>query len=192
MLRVRLEQRDRLSKPHGKLYTGKGVEVIRKIEELKNAGFVATIGDLVSLFSFQAGIYPDLVVIDFKTERRALEEKLTSKLLKYLSNYRIVRVENPQGHITEELVNALIEGIRAGRTCIIVDGEEDMSALPLSLLLSDGSVVLYGVPSRGIAVYVVNRDDKLLISRIIKEMEEVGESKVKKMLIGGEEYGAFD
>ncbi len=187
MLRVRLEQRDRLSKPHGKLYTGRGAGVIKKIRELKNAVFLATIGDLVSLYSFQAGIYPDLVVVDFKTERRALENDVTSELLKHLGNYRIIRVENPQGHITEALVNALMEGIKAGRTCIIVDGEEDMSALPLSLLLPDGSVVLYGVPSRGIAVYIVNSDDKLLIARIIKEMEEVGESNVKRMLIGGEE-----
>ncbi|NOY10552.1 MAG: DUF359 domain-containing protein [Archaeoglobi archaeon] len=192
MLRVTEKLREELSVPFGRLYEGRGPELVKRIEEIRQAKLLATIGDLVSLFTFQAGFEPDIVVIDFKTERRELGDSFESDIMAFLRDYRIVRVENPQGHVTEELVRALREGISAGRTCVIVDGEEDMSALPLALLLPEGSVILYGIPSRGIAAYTVDEEGKVLISRMVEEMEEVGDDRVRDMLIGGEVNGAAD
>lgn len=192
MLRVTEKLREELAVPFGRLYEGRGPELVRLIAEIRETDFLATIGDLVSLFTFQAGYQPDLVVIDFKTERRELGNSFESDIMAFLRDYRIVKVRNLQGHITEELVDALKSGIAEGRTCVIVDGEEDMSALPLALLLPEGSVILYGIPSRGIAAYTVSEEGKILISRMVEEMEEVGEDRVKAMLIGGEKYGAAD
>ncbi len=192
MLRITDRLREELAIPFGRLYEGRGPELVRSIKEIETADFLATIGDLVSLFTFQAGYQPDIVVIDFKTERRVLGESFESDMMSYLKGYSILRVKNPQGHVTEELVDALKTAIAERKTCVIVDGEEDMSALPLALLLPEGSVILYGIPSRGIAAYTVSEEGKVLISRMVEEMEEVGEDRVKSILIGGEKYGAAD
>lgn len=184
MLRITEKLRKILSNPIGRVYEGRGVELFKKIEEIKSARFLATIGDLVTLFSFQAGYTPDLAVIDFKTEREILEKEITSEILEYAerNSYEVIKVRNPQGHISEELVEGLKKGVER-RTLIIVEGEEDMAALPLSLILPEKSIIVYGVPSRGVAVYEVNERDKVLISEMVEEMEEVGDDRVKKMLL---------
>ena len=191
MLRIKSTHRDILSKPFGRVYEGKGVELVKRIEELKNSKLVVAIGDLVSLYTLKAGYKPKIIVIDFKTERRELGETFEKEITPFLRDYVVVKVKNPQGHISDELVETLFEAVKSEkRYCIIVEGEEDLAALPLSIILPENSLILYGVPGRGIAAYTVNERDKILISRIIEEMEEVGEDKVKKMLIGGEVYGA--
>lgn len=190
MLRVKSSQRNRLSKPFGKLYEGEGVELVKRIEELKNSELFVTIGDLVSLYTLKAGYKPKVVIIDFKTERRNLGKVFEKEITPLLKDYVIVKVKNPQGHISDELVEKLFEAVKSERRyCIIVEGEEDLAALPLSLILPENSLILYGIPGKGIAAYTVNERDKILISRIIEEMEEVGEDRVKKMLIGGDANG---
>ncbi len=189
MLRVRENQRDRLSKPVGKLYEGKGPELIKKIEEIKNATIFVTIGDLVTLYTFQACFEPDIAIIDFKTKRSRLSKIEKDLLEGFIRDYRKIRVENPQGHLTEELVKALFHAVENEKTCIIVDGEEDMAALPLALILPEKSLILFGMPGRGIIAYSINQEDKVLISRIVEEMEEIGDDRVKKMLTGGDERG---
>ncbi len=189
MLRVKESQRTTLSKPIGKLYEGKGPDLIKGINEIRNAKIFVAIGDLVSLYSFQAGFEPDVVIIDFKTERSELNGKEKKLLEKFIEKYNIIEVKNPQGHITEELVEALFKAIKVGKTCIIVDGEEDMSALPLALILPENSLILFGIPKKGILAYTVTDKDKILISRIIEEMEETEGDKVKNMLIGGDVSG---
>ncbi len=193
MLRIRKGHRGRLSKPFGRIYEGKGVNLVKKIEEIKKARYLATIGDLVSLYTLKAGYKPDIVIVDFKSERKELGNEFSKEITKYLEGYEIVRVRNPQGHISDELVEILIKILESKkRYCIIVDGEENLAALPLALLLPENSVILYGIPSKGIAAYSVKEKDKVLISHILEEMEEVGEDKVKKMLIGGDDNGVAD
>jgi len=192
MLKVTEKLRSKLSKPFGRVYEGKGPELVKKIEEMEKANFLVTIGDLVTLFAFQAGYRPDIAVIDYKTERKELGIEFEKEIRKHLIGYTILKVRNPQGHITEELVTSLKKAIKERNTCIVVEGEEDMSALPLALMLPEGSVLLYGIPSTGISAYVVNKEDKILISRMVEEMEEVGEDGVKRMLIGGEVNGTAD
>ncbi len=190
MLRVNEGQRGTLSKPIGKLYEGRGPDLIKKIQEISSAVIFATIGDLVTLYTFQAGYEPDIVIIDFKTERSGLKEDERELLHSYTRGYRSIRVSNPQGHLTEGLVEALIQAAKNKKTCIIVDGEEDMAALPLALILPENSLILFGIPKRGILAYRVNERDKVLISEIVQEMEEIGEDRVKKMLTGGDNDGS--
>ena len=192
MLRVKERQRGALSKPVGRLYEGNGPELVRRIQEIDQAEVFVTIGDLVTLYSFQAGFEPDIAVIDFKTERYGLEREKRDLLQEFIREYRKVNVRNPQGHITEELVEALKDAVKAGKTCIIVDGEEDMAALPLALILPENSLILFGMPKRGIIAYMVNEGDKVLISRIVEEMEEIGDDRVKEMLTGGDDGGNSD
>ncbi len=190
MLRISGDHRKRLSKPFGRIYEGNGEELIKKIEELRDAKCLATIGDLVSYYTLKAGYKPNIVIIDFKTKREVLSEEFSKKIFEYLKDYEIVKVKNPQGHISDELVEVLIKiaGSKK-RYCVIVEGEEDLAALPLSLILDEKSVILYGVPSKGVAAYVVNENDKVLISHILEEMEEIGEDRVKELLIGGGSNG---
>lgn len=106
---------------------------------------VCTVGDVVTHSALSRGIIPAVGVIDGFTMRSP-----------YLAMpdvpHRILRVRNPAGAITDELVAALDEAVKSAPCMILVDGEEDLAVLPLIGLLSDGALVLYGQPNEGVVV----------------------------------------
>ncbi|ADC66353.1 Protein of unknown function DUF359 [Ferroglobus placidus DSM 10642] len=183
MLRMPESLRKDLQKPYGRVYRGRGVELVKRIEELRKAKYVACIGDLVSLYSLQAGYKPDIVVLDYKTEREKLDDDFSSKISKLLEGYEKVEAENPQSCISEDLVEKLVEAVRnlgRRRTAVIVKGEEDLATLVLAALMPSGSIILYGIPSVGIAAYEVG--EKVLILNLLQKFEAEENDRVMKMI----------
>lgn len=175
--------REELQKPYGKVYRGRGADLVKKIEELRKARYVACIGDLVSLYTLQAGYKPDIVVLDYKTERESLDEDFSAMMSKLLENYEKVEAENPQSCISEDLVGKLIEAVRnlgRKRTAIIIKGEEDLASLVLAAIMPAGSLILYGIPSVGISAYEVG--EKVLILNLLQKFEAEKNDRVMKMI----------
>jgi uncharacterized protein (UPF0218 family) len=71
-----------------------------------------------------------------------------------------IRVRNPAGTLTDELISALDHAIGHPPVTVIVDGEEDLAVIPLVIAAPEGAVVLYGQPHRGIVLRVVNHEAK--------------------------------
>jgi uncharacterized protein (UPF0218 family) len=67
-----------------------------------------------------------------------------------------IRVKNPAGTITGDLIRALEHAIRHPPVTVIVDGEEDLAVIPLVIAAPNGSVVLYGQPNQGVVLRIVN------------------------------------
>ncbi|HJJ99550.1 MAG TPA: GTP-dependent dephospho-CoA kinase family protein [Methanocorpusculum sp.] len=108
---------------------------------------ICTVGDVVTHSAMANGIIPAVGVIDGFTMRSP-----------YLSmpdvphHIHILRVRNPAGSITDELMSALGEAVMSVPCMILVEGEEDFAILPLIGLLPDGTLVLYGQPHEGVVV----------------------------------------
>jgi uncharacterized protein (UPF0218 family) len=64
-----------------------------------------------------------------------------------------LRCSNSAGTISREAVSLLQDALRSHYPVrVIVDGEEDMLALPIFSIAPDCSVVLYGQPLEGIVI----------------------------------------
>jgi len=165
--------RERLKSPLGRLYRGNGIRIFEEMEELKNAEFIAAVGDVVFYHMLQAGRMPDIAVIDGKTMRKDVDEEI--KDLIECCEYSELRTTNPAGTITSDLVISLEEAVKESRVKVVVEGEEDLSVLPLAMLLPEGSIVLYGQPSEGVVAVRIDEEKRMEICQIIGEME--GENK---------------
>ncbi len=81
-------------------------------------------------------------------------------------------VENPAATLTEELLVALREAIGSvGPTRILVEGEEDLVALPAILLVPVGGSVVYGQPDEGMVLVSVDGAIQSRIRSILEQMD---------------------
>ncbi len=183
MLRLPESSRESFQKPYGRVYEGRGVELINSIEEIKRAKFLACVGDLVCYFSLKAGFKPDIAIIDGKTEREDLGEDFNRELMGLMDSYKVISAKNPRSCISEDLTRKIIEAVKnlgKLKTAIVVDGEEDLAALVLAAVMPEGSAILYGIPSVGVAVYEVG--EKILILQLLDKFEASEDDEVKKMI----------
>ena len=82
-------------------------------------------------------------------------------------------VKNPAGVITLESWEAIKRAMKDDDAVILVDGEEDLLALPCIVESPNNSLVLYGQPSRGLVVVdtssTVRNEATLILSRMTRE-----------------------
>jgi uncharacterized protein (UPF0218 family) len=165
--------RDRLKKPFGRLYRGKGDECLREIiKGLKNPTKVISIGDVTTYYLLKAGIVPDMCIVDDRTMRLPVE--LEVKKGTAHESFKDVKVENPPGVITRELVDAIKDNMGSEKPVrIFVDGEEDLAVIPACEYAPVGSVVLYGQPNEGVVAVTVTeekrRETLSLMAQMVKE-----------------------
>jgi|Deesub1362A_J573_1020465.scaffolds.fasta_scaffold00136_20 hypothetical protein len=179
--------RKRLKDPLGKLYRGSGTELIKSIEELKSNNFMASVGDIVCYYLCLSGHSPEIMVVDGKTMRRQVDVQITDIIQSM--DYRKIKASNPPGSITKDLVLALEEAVNNRRSMVFVNGEEDLSVLPLIMLLPEGSIVLYGQPSEGIVVITVDQSKKTEVCEILRKMEGKDRKWILDKLCGGNANG---
>ncbi|ABK15101.1 MAG: GTP-dependent dephospho-CoA kinase family protein [Methanothrix sp.] len=164
------ELRDELKEPLGVLYRCHGVECVERMSDhLRAAERVIAVGDITTFYLLKASFIPDLMIVDHKTKRSPVEDSIKRRHLE--GSYRVVNVENPAGTLTEELLDAVRESLNGCTpTEIIVDGEEDLAALPAILYAPLGSAVVYGQPSVGSVLVMVTPEKKREIEGILRRM----------------------
>ncbi len=176
MIKLPESLREYFGKPHGRLYEGSGEELYRQIEEVKEARLTACVGDVVSYFALKAGIKPDIVIFDAKTKREEFDQEFLEKMSSLTEDYAEIEVSNPQAVISLELVEGLVEAVSSAekgqKVKIFVRGEEDLATMPLIAILPESSVILYGLPGKGVIALKITRDKKLLILDILQKMEK--------------------
>ncbi|MDK2795991.1 MAG: GTP-dependent dephospho-CoA kinase [Archaeoglobaceae archaeon] len=179
MLRLPEKLRTELAKPYGKLYKD-GERVLEKVSEIRDAKLVAVVGDFVAYCAFKVGIFPQIVIVDGKTLR---EKNLE---LDIPEDYERIEANNPAGFITSELVIAIEKAVKNAengkRTLIFVMGEEDLAVMPLGIFMPPGSLILYGQPKEGVVAFMIDREKKFLILKLLKQMEVVEKSEELRKL----------
>lgn len=112
---------------------------------------IIAVGDVVTHNLVEAGILPDLSVIDGSTMREPCDREPDLPVPE-------IGVSNPAGMITGALIRAIEDAMHAGPCLIRVDGEEDLAVIPSIRAAPDGACVLYGQPGEGVVVITVDAD----------------------------------
>jgi len=127
----------------------------------------ATVGDYVTQHIIEAGMHPDIAVIDHRIMREEVEPLEFQRGKKY--------VKNPPGSITIEAQEMLHEAITFNRKLgVVVEGEEDLLVLPLMAMMPTGSVIVYGQPREGMVVVTLTEERRRWAKNFMTMMEEKG------------------
>jgi len=132
------------------------------------------VGDRVSKDVVEAGLEPDIVVVDGKIQREAMEEELE------VTADIELKASNPAGSITEEAWNAVKQACTYECSVALdIEGEEDMLGLPSILFAPKDAAVVYGQWNRG--GVVVEPDESM--QELVREM--VGIQRYDHLIVGG-------
>jgi uncharacterized protein (UPF0218 family) len=124
---------------------------------------VTTVGDVVSRETIAAGIQVSLRIVDQMTLRKRISPF-------EIRAERTFRVKNPAGVITSEAWDTIREALRNREALILVDGEEDLLAIPAVLESPDNALVVYGQPSEGLVVVTASPQTKSEVRKIMNRM----------------------
>lgn len=172
VLRLTEGVRMRVKHPLGSLIVGspdKTMEILKASVEREKPSKLIAIGDSVASNMMKYGVKADLYVIDNKIMRKPVDTIATRDL-------NILRAHNPPGMIIEEAWEATKKSVEdPSISCIIVDGEEDLLALPAIKFAPEGAMVVYGQPHVGIVIVRVTERKRKEIEALIEAMEIVAE-----------------
>ena len=141
-------------------------------EKLRAYKKIVTVGDITTYNLIQAGIVPDVCIVDGITMRT----KVPDTIYQAISSERrtVYEVDNPPGSISQQLQDAVsgsMENIgRSLRTRIVVNGEEDLAVVPAVIEAPLGTAVVYGQPSEGMVIIVTTREKKEKAKRLLREI----------------------
>jgi uncharacterized protein (UPF0218 family) len=153
--------RDDLKRPLGPVFTA--VDAL-----LADAGEpLVAVGDVVTAHLERAGRRPDLGLVDERTERIPVAEDVQAAI-----SEPDVTVENPAATVTAELVETIRDGLASTTpVTVLVDGEEDLAALPAVLLAPEGASVVYGQPGEGMVLVAVEAETKAHVRALLERFD---------------------
>lgn len=159
--------RMRLKRPLGELIRGSYEETMEKLKlivEREKPPCIISVGDVVSKNLVERHFRPKLLIVDNRVMRSNIEPaKLDAKEERH--------VKNPPGTITLEALNAIQKAFEAAHTVkIVVEGEEDLLALPAIQYAPENALIVYGQPLEGIVVVRATLQKKAEIAEILEEM----------------------
>jgi hypothetical protein len=108
---------------------------------------------------------PDLGIFD----------RLTKRIPCDFPQVETETVRNPAGEITDEAMSSIKRALarrRRRKVMIAVDGEEDLLALPAIVQAPEGSVVIYGLPDRGMMLVIADGPTKKKIAAVINQFHK--------------------
>jgi len=168
MIQLRPGQADlqRLKEPFGRLLPGtpaKTMSALNSIISKTQPRRITAVGDVVSRETLVAGITVNLRILDHISMRRPT----AAFNLKVNKTYR---VKNPAGVITLEAWETIKKAMKDNEALIVVEGEEDLLALPSIVESPNNAMVLYGQPGQGLVVVATTPDVKNEASLILGRM----------------------
>jgi GTP-dependent dephospho-CoA kinase len=124
---------------------------------------IAAVGDVVSRETLVAGIGVNLRILDHISMRKPTD----AFNLKVKKTYH---VKNPAGVITLEAWDTIRRAMKDEEALIVVEGEEDLLALPCIVESPSNSLILYGQPSQGLVVVTTTPSVRAETSEILGRM----------------------
>mgnify|MGYP001614901284 FL=1 len=161
--------RSLLQEPLGKVLTGSDILASIKNHELFN---IITVGDMATKTVADFGVHTKVAVIDHIVERRAFHaiDEVVQKLISLGS--KRVQVSSGPGFLSKTAIDEVGIAMKSeDKTIIIVDGEEDLLALPVIKHASIGSVVYYGQPRKGLVEVEESASVKAIVQGFLQKFE---------------------
>lgn len=164
--RLPTDLRDALKEPLG--------PVVDDVDTLLDGGHtpIIAVGDIVTYHLLEAGVEPGVAIVDGRTERNAVDTSIREALPLDTDE----PVPNDAGTLSAELITALTAAIASDdHEVIVVDGEEDLAALPAVVTAPDNAVVVYGQPGAGMVKVVVDADTRTRARNLLERFETTPE-----------------
>ena len=169
--------RQALKGPKGELFSrpalGAAEDACAYIKK-NNLQPVIAVGDLVSINLAKVNCQAHVSILDGKTKRHDLLDKAIIADVSF-------EATNPAAELHPEVWVAIELAIKvgaSGKTAkILIEGEEDLTALPAVALAPNGSAVLYGLPDQGIVVITVTPTHKRAVNEILAQMVQRHENQ---------------
>lgn len=133
------------------------------------SGPIVSVGDIVTDHLREAGIEPLVSVVDGRTERAAVDDAIRRRLPLDVGT----PVPNAAGTLSGDLLSALVTAVDRGDpgTVIVVDGEEDLAALPALLITPADGIVVYGQPGEGMVRAVPDAETRERVRSLLARFE---------------------
>ena len=160
------ELREELKSPLGEVITGSEENIYTKITQTikrLNPVKVICIGDTVSRFFSKNRIKTNMIIVDNHEQREPC------KYYNYNKKHQI-KVINKAGYIERNAWDAIKKSIEIDDISIIVNGEEDLLLLAVTIIAPKGTLLCYGQPQEGIVAVNVTEKFKRYIKDVIKRM----------------------
>lgn len=149
--------KEQLRKPLGPLQTD-----FRLVKRLSRTRKVIAVGDVCTLALLSMGIRPHLAVFDHLFMRHALDPGMVRILDLHFPKQK--RYRNPAGTISGRLLKDAPRLIKEGGG-VLIDGEEDLTALAFIRSAGPDCVVVYGQPKAGMVVVLPDQRIKRKIEK---------------------------
>ncbi|THE65465.1 DUF359 domain-containing protein [Salinadaptatus halalkaliphilus] len=131
-------------------------------------GSLIAVGDVVTYHILEAGRAPDVALVDERTKRSAIEDEIRETVAAETH----LEAVNPPAEISADVIRALVEAIaRDEPTTILVEGEEDLVALPAIVAAPEGASVVYGQPDEGMVHVQVTDDHRTEMRALLERFE---------------------
>jgi len=147
--------REELRKPIGVTILGGRKEVLKKFKRFigkEKFQRIITVGDYCSF-----EIPSDVKIFDGKIRRKKIKRGFPYSL----------SVRNPAGTIQREVWGKIKAGIK-GKKNIFIKGEEDLLVIPSLLTAPENSLVVYGLPGKGICLVKSSPKNKSIFRDILE------------------------
>jgi len=157
-MRTLPEEHRRLFKdPFGNLHRN-----IAEILHILSHSTVYTVGDVVTYNVKKNGITPAVAVVDGYTMRTPCNKSTAV-------SGECIRVKNPAGSLTDELIAAISHAVAHPPVTIFVEGEEDLAVIPMVIAAPLGSIVLYGQPHKGVVLREVTPEAQAAAQQLLEQ-----------------------
>lgn len=149
--------KEKLKKPLGNLQGD-----FNGIKKLSHTHRIISVGDVCTLNLLANGIKPHLAVFDY----RFMRQKLDGRMIRLLHNEfkKPKKYKNAPGTLSEKILTDATELIANGGA-VLIEGEEDLTALAFIRSSDQKDIVIYGQPHRGIVVVKPNNKLKIKIEK---------------------------
>jgi len=147
--------REEFKKPFGDLLMD-----ISSLSKDKN-NLVITVGDITTKIFNEKSLGQNMSVIDFKVARKKKFSNISE--LGFNGQEKVFKVDNPPGHITSSLfkkLSGIFKSEVRGKVILYINGEEDLTVLPLILLSPLNTIIYYGQSGKGVVKVVVSEESK--------------------------------
>jgi uncharacterized protein (UPF0218 family) len=162
--------RKSLKEPKGELFSRPGLGAAQDasiyIQKKKLTPIIA-VGDLVSINLAKVACPVTLFILDGKTKRNDL---LDHDIIADVEFQAINAASEIRPEVWVAIELTLLMGQYGKTAKLLIEGEEDLTALPAVALAPIGAAVVYGLPDEGIVVIDVTARDKEQVDNIIRQM----------------------
>lgn len=155
-----------LKKPQGKLFKN----ISSLLPSLKPNKKIIAIGDIVTISLIKCGILPFISVFDFKTKRKDLNKREKNFILKNISHFR--KIKNNAGTISINLLNEAKKLLKKGGS-LLIEGEEDLSALAFMLFADKNFYIIYGQPEKGVVLINCSKKTQRKAKKLLSLFNEI-------------------